>query len=159
MECPFCKGEQSDVVDSRTTADGIRRRRICKNCKKRFTTYERVGSPGLKVVKRGDRKPEQFSAEKLRAVLVRVTRHRPVRGEALDELVSRLQAELSQARSIESGELARAVIEGLGQIDRISRDRLAANYIDEDGNLRFDARPVREEPDEQLGLPGVNEED
>jgi transcriptional repressor NrdR len=75
VQCPFCERD-SQVVDSRTTADGgVRRRRVCSQCKRRFTTYERVGSPNLKVLKRSD-KTEPFSSDKLLRALRRVCRHR-----------------------------------------------------------------------------------
>jgi transcriptional repressor NrdR len=140
------------VVDSRTTADGIRRRRICKDCKRRFTTYERVGSPGLKVVKRGDRKPEPFSADKLLAKLLRICRRRPVREHDLEALVSQVQAELTNIRSIDSGELARMVLTKLIVVDRISGDRFAASYTDETGQLRFDDHQPDVETIQQLAL-------
>jgi transcriptional repressor NrdR len=152
VECPFCHGEQSDVVDSRTTIDSIRRRRICKDCKRRFTTYETVGSPNLRVIKRGQRKPEHFSTAKLRVTLLRVCRRRPVREADIDAMVSQIYAELSQTRSIESGDLARIVIERLSALDRVSGDRLAASYLDEGGQLRFDHREPDGEPTEQLPL-------
>ncbi len=147
------------MIDSRTTLDGIRRRRICKDCKRRFTTYERVGSPGLKVLKRGDRKPEQFSGEKLRHTLMRVCRHRPVREHDLDALVSQIQAELSHVRSIDSGDVARMVVDRLGAIDRVSRDRFAASYIDDDGRLRFDGHEPKPEASDQLPLFGESDSD
>ena len=67
MRCPYCDND-SQVVDSRTTAEGVRRRRVCKDCRRRFTTYERVGSPDIKVVKRSG-KTEPFDYEKLVNVL------------------------------------------------------------------------------------------
>jgi transcriptional repressor NrdR len=152
VHCPFCSGD-SAVSDSRATGDGqIRRRRICNQCKRRFTTYERVGAPGLKVVKRSG-KTEDFSPEKLRICLERVCRHRTV----LDQvtvLARAIEADLldSGAKKIPSSRIADLVLARLRDADRVSWNRMAANYVAEDGQLRT-ATPAEDERDsEQLGL-------
>ncbi len=138
MQCPVCESD-SNVVDSRTTGDGsIRRRRLCTNCKRRFTTYERIGSPTLKVVKRSD-KTEPFSSDKLLAALKRVCRHRPaIREDDLLRMVRAIEAQLvdSRTKTIKSGEIAALVLAKLKDIDALSYDRFAANYLDEAGRLR-----------------------
>lgn len=138
MQCPVCDSD-SNVVDSRTTADGsVRRRRMCTNCKRRFTTYERIGSPNLKVIKRSD-KSEPFSSEKLLIVLRRVCRHRPaVSEEVLLRLVRAIEADLldNRMKTISSGAIATMVLARLKDVDSISYDRFAANYLDENGRLR-----------------------
>ena len=63
VQCPYCTGDSS-VTETRVTADGLRRRRICTACKRRFTTYEKLGAPGLKVHKR-DGSLETFDGDKL----------------------------------------------------------------------------------------------
>src|SRR5678809_781059 len=75
VQCPYCNGDSS-VTETRVTADGLRRRRVCTACKRRFTTYEKVGAPGLKVQKR-DGSVEPFEADKLLVALQRVCAHRP----------------------------------------------------------------------------------
>jgi transcriptional repressor NrdR len=78
VQCPFCTHD-SAVTETRVSADGVRRRRVCGTCKRRFTTYEKVGSPGLKVEKR-DGRLEPFDSDKLHRALERIARHR---GEAI----------------------------------------------------------------------------
>ncbi len=157
MQCPFC-GSDSSVTETRVSTDGVRRRRVCGSCKRRFTTYERVGSPGLKVEKR-DGELEPFDAEKLSHALERITRHRAGVGpEVLRRVVRDVEATLVDggARTTSWSAIVRLVLDRLTAIDRVSADRLRINYVDEEGRLRF------EEPDEaahvvpQLGLFGAD---
>ena len=155
MLCPFCERD-SQVVDSRGTADGgVRRRRVCNHCKRRFTTYERVGSPLLKVVKRSERS-EPFDSAKLLRALQRVCRHRPgVRKRDIERVARAIEAQLidAGAKSVRSGQIAELALARLAELDRIAYERLAANYMDEDGVLRTDPPPPPFTEDErQLGL-------
>ena len=156
MQCPFC-GSSSNVTETRESPDGTRRRRVCSSCKRRFTTYERVGSPGLRVAKR-DGEVEPFESEKLSAALERITAHRPgVKAEDLKRIVRDVEATLidAGARTVSWSEIARLVLDRLAAIDRVSADRLRANYVDEDGRLRLEDVETVEESRSQLGLPSV----
>lgn len=156
MQCPFC-ASSSNVTETRESPDGTRRRRVCSSCKRRFTTYERVGSPGLRVEKR-DGELQPFDSEKLMLALERITAHRTaVRPEDLKRIVRDVEATLvdSGARTAAWSQIARLVLDRLTAIDRVSADRLRVNYIDEDGRLRLeDVEPPEENPP-QLGLPSV----
>lgn len=159
MQCPFCDGD-SQVSDSRATADHqIRRRRICTQCKRRFTTYERIGSPSLKVIKRSG-KTEPFSTDKLATCLRRVTRYRPVMGDQLARLGRAIEAQLVDAGTskITSGQILDQVLARLRDLDRVSFNRLAANYTDEAGRLRTDAPIGDGDADDQLDLFGADDE-
>ncbi len=153
MLCPFC-GTDSSVGDSRITSDGgVRRRRICNSCKRRFTTYEIVGSPNLKVLKRNT-KLEPFSSDKLRTCLSRVCRKRPaVLAKDLTRIARAIEAQIidSGAKTIHSSQIADLILERLAEIDRLATDRFAANYIDEAGNLRTTVS-TDDANNEQLGL-------
>jgi transcriptional repressor NrdR len=142
------------VTETRVTVDGLRRRRLCTVCKRRFTTYEKVGAPGLKVQKR-DGTLEPFDSEKLFASLRRVSAHRTgVRDEDLRRIARDIEASLvdSGRKSIAWNDIVSAALERLENVDPISAQRLAANYTDESGAVRFvDAAPATESP--QLGLP------
>ncbi|MEM9488140.1 MAG: ATP cone domain-containing protein [Myxococcota bacterium] len=138
MNCPYC-GADSQVLDSRSNAEGVRRRRQCSGCKRRFTTYERVGSPGLKVVKRSG-KPEPFDSDKLQRTLARVCRNRPTVARAdILRIVRDIEARLvdSEAKSISSSVIVDLALQRLAEIDKLSYDRLASNYLDETGQLRI----------------------
>ena len=150
MHCPFCESD-SQVVDSRSTTDGVRRRRVCNECKRRFTTYERPGSPSLKVVKRSD-KTEQFSSDKLFSSLRRVCKHR-LKDVDIQPIVRSIEAKLvdSGAKSVRSSQIVRLALDRLDAVDPVCRARLAANYIDEDGQLRLEQSSETDD-DAQLGL-------
>jgi transcriptional repressor NrdR len=156
VQCPFC-ASSSNVTETRESPDGTRRRRVCSSCKRRFTTYERVGSPGLRVEKR-DGALEPFDSEKLMHALERITAHRTtVRPEDLKRIVRDVEATLidAGARTAPWSEIARLVLERLTAIDRVSADRLRVNYLDEDGRLRLEDVEASQEHPPQLGLPSV----
>ncbi len=152
MQCPYCDGDAA-VLDSRTTTEGVRRRRSCSNCKRRFTTYEHIAAPAIKVSKRSG-KTEPFDSDKIVAILVRVSRDRPNFGK--DEavrLARTVEAQLldEATKSIRSDDLANLVLSLLRDLDRLSYDRLAANYMDESGVLRTKVSE-RQTSGGQLGL-------
>lgn len=156
MQCPFC-GSSSNVTETRESPDGTRRRRVCSSCKRRFTTYEKVGSPGLRVAKR-DGEVEPFESDKLMKALERITAHRPtVTPKDLKRIVQDVEASLVDAasRTVSWSEIARLVLDRLAAIDRVSAERLRANYVDEDGRLRLEDVETVEESRSQLGLPSV----
>ena len=155
MQCPYC-GSDSSVTETRYAPDGVRRRRICTSCRRRFTTYERVGSPSLKVEKR-DGSVEPFDADKLQSALRRVARHRPqIKDDVLKRVARDIEAKLVDAgqRTVRWSDIVLAAVERLEAIDRRSAERLRANYLDDAGELRLDGAPV-DEPS-QLDLPGVS---
>lgn len=138
MQCPYCHAD-SQVVDSRATSDGIRRRRVCAECKRRYTTYERLAPPSFKVIKRSG-KTEAFDAEKVVAVLARVCRERSQLTKAdLRRMARSLEAALLDegVKSISSSELMRRLLTVLSGVDEVSYKRLAADYLDENGKLRL----------------------
>lgn len=159
MQCPYCSGD-SNVTETRVTADGMRRRRVCTVCKRRFTTYEKLGAPGLKVGKR-DGSVEPFDADKLFRALRRVAAHRNVvADEDLRRIARDIEATLvdSGRKSIAWSDIVTLALTRLGNVDPVSAHRLAANYTDETGAVRFD-RSAPEQPSPQLGLPLGEPED
>src|SRR5436190_17605838 len=92
MQCPYCGGDSS-VTETRVTADGLRRRRVCTACKRRFTTYEKLGAPGLKVQKR-DGTTEPFDGDKLMVALQRVCAHRSIADDDLRRVARDIEATL-----------------------------------------------------------------
>lgn len=157
MLCPYC-GEDSNVTETREVLDGLRRRRVCNSCRRRFTTYERVGQPSLRVDKRSG-ETEPFDGQKLLRALLRVCAHRSLKEEVLRRIARDIEAEVvdSGVRSVSWDVLARAALRRLEAIDPVSARRLAANYLDEHGELRL-GRPREENAELQLGLPGVEDE-
>jgi transcriptional repressor NrdR len=159
VQCPYCGGD-SQVVDSRSSVDGVRRRRTCNGCKRRFTTYEKAGSPTVKVIKR-DGASEPFDPEKIARALTRVGRDRAALGPVRAARLARaLEAELldERVKQIRSGELVDRLLRLLGPVDQVAHDRLAANYLDETGILRTERPPPGPTEIAQLGLFGDDEE-
>ena len=153
MQCPYCSGDSS-VTETRVTADGMRRRRVCTVCKRRFTTYEKLGAPGLKVTKR-DASVEPFDGDKLFIALRRVAAHRSTVGDdALRRIARDIEANLvdSGRKSIAWNDIVQLALIRLENIDPVSAHRLAANYTDEAGNIRLEPNSP-EQPSLQLGLP------
>ena len=158
MQCPYCSGDSS-VTETRVTADGLRRRRVCNVCKRRFTTYEKLGAPGLKVQKR-DGSVEPFDGEKLLTSLRRVCAHRSnVEDNDLKRIARDIEATLLDGgrKSVTWSDLVALALARLENIDAVCARRLAANYTDESGAVRFD-RTGSAEPPPQLGLPLTEEE-
>ena len=153
MQCPFC-GSDSSVTETRVSPDGVRRRRVCGSCKRRFTTYEKVGSPGLKVEKR-DGRLEPFDADKLTRALERVSKRRAaVQPDDLKRIVRDVEATLldSGAKTTPWSDIAQLVLDRLAAIDRVAADRLRANYTDASGRVRFDDGDDADVAGPQLGL-------
>ncbi len=130
MQCPFCESSKSRVVDTRGINNTIRRRRECQTCGKRFTTYERIASPGIKVVKRDGRK-EDYDREKLSAGVKLACTKRPVAEADVDNLVELVEEEIhnvgrSQIKSKLIGEL---VLERLRDLDEVAYVRFASVYF------------------------------
>jgi len=158
VQCPYCSGD-SNVTETRVTADGMRRRRVCTACKRRFTTYEKLGAPGLKVTKR-DGSTEPFDGDKLFAAFQRICAHRTgVRDEDLRRIARDIEATLvdSGRKSVVWSDIVTLALARLENVDSVSAQRLAANYTDETGAVRFD-RDTSQAPSPQLGLPLADDE-
>ena len=102
MKCPFCEHNGSRVIDSRPAELNtmIRRRRECERCKKRFTTFERIESIPLIVVKK-DGKREAYDRNKMANGILKACEKRPVSAKMIEDLVNRIERELYQNESKE----------------------------------------------------------
>ena len=131
MKCPYCSHENSKVTDSRTAEDGVRRRRECLRCGLRFTTYERVQSAALQVIKRDERR-EEFNREKLTASVRHSCAKRPLPMGAIDKLVDEIEVEVQRLGKAEvpSSLLGEMVMDRLKGLDRVAYIRFASIYRD-----------------------------
>jgi transcriptional repressor NrdR len=133
MRCPFCLWADSKVVDSRDVDDTIRRRRECLNpeCGARFTTYERVQTSALFIVKKDGRR-EEFSREKLLAGLRKACEKRPLDAGAVERVAADIESALYGANEpeVQSGVLGDLVMERLRALDPIAYVRFASVYRD-----------------------------
>lgn len=131
MRCPFCGGDDTQVIDSRVNEEGnsIRRRRRCTGCDKRFTTYETAELHLPQVVKQNGNRQE-FSREKLRLSFMRALHKRPVPTEYVDRAMDHIvQKVLAQGeREIQSRTLGDMVMQELQMMDKVAYIRFASIY-------------------------------
>lgn len=131
MHCPYCKSQQTEVVETRVSEDGlsIRRRRLCSSCKKRFTTYERVENITL-LVKKKDGRSEQFNREKLKMGILRSCEKTTVTLQQINEIVDEVERELLSEDSVEidSKKIGRLVAARLKKIDKVAYIRFASVF-------------------------------
>ena len=131
MKCPYCGDQESKVVDSRHSDDGlcIRRRRECLSCQKRFTTYETVESLPIIVVKK-DGSRQSFDRNKVLNGMVRACEKRPVPLAALEQDVSEIEQILQNSleREVRSETIGELVMERLKRLDEVSYVRFASVY-------------------------------
>ena len=131
MKCPYCGYQESKVVDSRHSDDGlsIRRRRECLSCQKRFTTYETVESLPIAVVKK-DNSREPFDRNKLLRGMVRACEKRPVSMADLEAAVIEIEqiVQNSLDREVSTGKIGELVMERLKPLDEVAYVRFASVY-------------------------------
>lgn len=129
MKCPYCVQGHSRVIDTREVGDGIRRRRECMECGQRFTTYERIASINLVVVKRDGRR-EDFDREKLLNGIRTACHKRPIPTETLEQVAAEIEAKLYRLGKAEipSEVIGELVMERLRDLDDVAYVRFASVY-------------------------------
>jgi transcriptional repressor NrdR len=128
MHCPFCKHPDTKVIDSRDAADALRRRRECLKCAKRFTTYERVETTNLLVVKK-DGTREQYDREKLRRGMLLPCEKLAISSERIDNALSRIEQKIATKKGeISSSKLGELVMQELKKLNKVAYIRYAAVY-------------------------------
>ena len=131
MKCPFCNQDNTRVVDSRPADDNtaIRRRRMCDACGKRFTTYEKVETIPLIVIKK-DQNREQFVRSKIEAGVLRACHKRPVSAEQIHRLVDDVETEVFnlEEREIPSSVIGEIVMDKLKDLEAVAYVRFASVY-------------------------------
>jgi transcriptional repressor NrdR len=131
MHCPFCKAEDTQVIDSRVNDDGdsIRRRRRCPSCNKRFTTYETVELRLPQVVKQDGSRIE-FDLEKLRTGVMRALHKRPVPTPLVDDAIATIAQQVLALgeREIAARRIGEMVMKELYRLDKVAYIRFASVY-------------------------------
>lgn len=131
MKCPFCNQDNTRGVDSRPVDDNtaIRRRRMCDACGKRFTTYEKVETIPLIVIKK-DQNREQFDRSKIEAGVLRACHKRPVSAEQIHKLVDEVETEIFnlEEREIPSSVIGEIVMDKLKDLEAVAYVRFASVY-------------------------------
>jgi len=131
MKCPFCGNLDSKVIDSRLTEDkeSIRRRRECERCSKRFTTYERLETQPIAVIKKdGTRQP--FDRNKILGGLIRACIKRNISTEVLEKITDDIELEIrnNPSNEISSKDIGNIVLKHLKNLDKVAYIRFASVY-------------------------------
>ena len=131
MKCPYCNQDNTRVVDSRPVDENtaIRRRRMCDECGKRFTTYEKVETIPLIVIKK-DQNRAQYDRSKIEAGVLRACHKRPVSAEQIHELVDAVETEVfnMEEREIPSSVIGEIVMDKLKNLEAVAYVRFASVY-------------------------------
>ena len=131
MKCPFCGDDNTRVIDSRPADDNeaIRRRRQCDECGKRFTTYEKVETIPLIVIKK-DKNRETYDRSKIESGVVRSCHKRPVSAEALESCIDEVENKIfnMEVKEIESKVIGEIVMDELSRLDQVAYVRFASVY-------------------------------
>lgn len=131
MKCPYCSHENTRVIDSRPTEDdsSIRRRRVCDECGKRFTTYEKIETIPLIVIKK-DNNREAYDRSKVEGGLIRACHKRPVSAKQIGTLADEVENEIfSRAeKEISSRTIGELLMNRLKDLDAVAYVRFASVY-------------------------------
>lgn len=131
MKCPFCSHENTRVIDSRPAEDNnsIRRRRVCDECGKRFTTYEKIETIPLIIIKK-DNNRETYDRAKIEAGVLRACHKRPVSAQKITTLVDEVENEIfnMEEKEIPSETIGELVMNKLKGLDAVAYVRFASVY-------------------------------
>lgn len=131
MKCPFCNQDDTRVVDSRPVDDNssIRRRRMCDACGKRFTTYEKVETIPLIVIKK-DQNREQYDRRKIENGVIRACYKRPISAQQITAVVDQIETLVfsREEREVSSEVIGEIVMDQLKELDPVAYVRFASVY-------------------------------
>ncbi len=131
MKCPYCSDDDTRVIDSRPVEDNnsIRRRRICDKCGRRFTTYEKIETIPLVVIKK-DNNRETYDRAKLESGILRACHKRPVSVSQIKAAVDEIEAKIydREEKEISSEEIGELVMEKIHNLDPVAYVRFASVY-------------------------------
>ncbi len=157
MRCPFCKEDRDRVVDSRSSDAGriIRRRRQCLICKKRFTTYEKIGDSFKLYVIKKDSSRVPYDKEKIIAGLQKACYKRPVSAEQILQIAEKAEKSIFQKfdKEVSSVFIGESVIKNLSAVDKVAYIRFASVYrdfsdagelIEEVSHVIAEAKPIEQ---------------
>ncbi len=130
MNCPYCNAIDTKVTDSRPTDNNtIRRRRECSVCGKRFTTYEKVETIPMMVIKKGEVR-EPYDRAKIEGGVYRACHKRPIPVTSINNMIDKIETQIlsREEREIESSEIGEMVMRGLSELDDVAYVRFASVY-------------------------------
>jgi len=154
MRCPFCQSD-TRVIDKRDSGEHTRRRRECLVCFKRFTTYERIESPPLMVIKKDGRR-QPFDREKIKTGILKACEKRPISAERIDALTDEIERKLRNKFSTEipSRAIGEAVMAKLKSLDKVAYIRFASVYrnFTDLGSFEKELKALKQEKFKKTGV-------
>ncbi len=131
MKCPFCGKEDLKVTNKRNSPEGIRRRRECLKCGKRFTTYEKIEKGDLYVIKKSGER-EKFNINKLESGIQKAFEKRPVSKEKIDKMIRNIEEQIRKKgkKEINSSIIGNLVSKKIKKLDKVAYIRFASVYRD-----------------------------
>jgi transcriptional repressor NrdR len=131
MKCPFCNAEDTKVIDSRPADENtaIRRRRQCESCGQRFTTYEKVETIPMMVIKK-DNSRVPYDRSKIEAGIVRSCHKRPISTQQINQIVDEIENEIfsNNEREVPTSQIGELVMQKLKAVDQVAYVRFASVY-------------------------------
>ena len=131
MKCPFCGHENTRVIDSRPADENnsIRRRRVCDECEKRFTTYEKVETIPLIIIKKENNR-ETYDRSKIEAGVLRACHKRPISAAQITQLVDEVETEIfnREEKEVPSAVIGELVMDKLKNLEAVAYVRFASVY-------------------------------
>lgn len=131
MRCPFCNNENTKVIDSRPAeeSNSIRRRRVCEECGKRFTTYEKIETLPVMIVKK-DRSREAYNRAKIEKGIMRACHKRPISSEQMADAINYVENSIFslEKSEVESSYVGELIMEKLKALDAVAYVRFASVY-------------------------------
>ena len=131
MKCPYCNEDDTKVIDSRPADDNcsIRRRRQCERCGKRFTTYEKLETMPLMVIKK-DNSRETYDRSKIESGVIRSCHKRPVSTQEIDSMIDDIENRIfnMEEKEVATSVIGELVMESLKDLDEVAYVRFASVY-------------------------------
>ena len=131
MKCPYCNAQDTKVIDSRPADDNssIRRRRQCERCGKRFTTYEKLETMPLMVIKK-DRSRETYDRSKIESGIIHSCHKRPVSTQQINAMIDEIENQIfnMEEKEVETTVIGELVMRKLKQLDEVAYVRFASVY-------------------------------
>jgi transcriptional repressor NrdR len=129
MNCPYCFSTEAKVTDKRSSSDGIRRRRECLKCRKRFTTYERIEPMDLYVIKKDGRR-EKFAREKIERGMERAFEKLPISKDNIQKIINEIEESLRKLgkKEVRSSIIGDLIMKKLKKVNNIAYIRFASVY-------------------------------
>tara|TARA_Y100000310_G_scaffold344356_1_gene456704 strand:+ start:1161 stop:1598 length:438 start_codon:yes stop_codon:yes gene_type:complete len=129
MKCLYCSNKTSKVTNKRESPQGIRRRRECLKCKKRFTTYENISQHDFYIIKK-DKNREKFSREKLEKGIEKAFEKRPISKEKIEKMINEIEEQLRKKgkKEIKSSVIGEIVMKKIKNLDNVAYIRFSSVY-------------------------------